>query len=124
VLDVRLHELVDRQLRLLEPGECIALGGVIEVVVGQRAQLAARAQPLELEADLRYPGAPPSRDAAGGQTVRRLLDAYGRNPAFCARAAAPTVRRWMEAYFGEPVLMSRAPDGAPSAPRSRAPAPR
>ena len=73
-----------------------------------RSQLAARAQPLELEADLRYPGAPPSRVAAGGETVRRLLDAYARDPAFSARAAAPAVRRWMEAYFGERALMSRA----------------
>jgi phytanoyl-CoA hydroxylase len=73
-----------------------------------RSQLAARAQPLELEADLRYPGAPPSRAAAGGETVRRLLDAYARDPAFRARATVPAVRRWMQAYFGEPALMSRA----------------
>jgi phytanoyl-CoA hydroxylase len=73
-----------------------------------RAQLAARAAPLELEADLRYPGAPSARSAAGGETVRRLLDAYARDPAFRGRAIAPAVVRWMEAYFGEPVLMSRA----------------
>jgi phytanoyl-CoA hydroxylase len=73
-----------------------------------RSQLAARAQPFELEADLRYPGAPSSRAAAGGETVRRLLDAYARDPAFRALATRPALRRWMEAYFGEPVLMSRA----------------
>jgi phytanoyl-CoA hydroxylase len=73
-----------------------------------RAQLAARADPLELEADLRYPGAPPSRTAAGGQTVRRLLDAYDRNPIFAQWGRAPTLREWMEAYFGESVSMSRA----------------
>jgi len=73
-----------------------------------RSQLAARTPPLELEADLRYPGAPPSRTAAGGETVRRLLDAYARDPAFRACATLPAVRRWMDAYFGEPVLMSRA----------------
>jgi phytanoyl-CoA hydroxylase len=73
-----------------------------------RWQLAARAAPLELEADLKYPGAPPSHSAAGGQTVRRLLDAFGRDPEFAARATGPAVREWMEAYFGEPVLMSRA----------------
>ena len=31
--------------------------------------------PIEYEADLRYPGAPESRQAEGGQTVRRLLSA-------------------------------------------------
>lgn len=71
-------------------------------------ELAARRPPLELEADLKYPGAPPSQDAAGGQTVRRLLDAYGRDPVFARRALAPGVGDWMRAYFGEDVLMSRA----------------
>ena len=71
------------------------------------AQLAAGVGPLEFEADLRYPGAPASRAAAGGETVRRLLDAYGRDPLFARCATAPMVRAWMEAYFGEPALMSR-----------------
>jgi len=73
-----------------------------------RAQLAARASPLEFEADLQYPGAPPSHNAAGGDTVRRLLDAYVRDPEFAEWATAPGLRDWMEAYFGESVLMSRA----------------
>jgi phytanoyl-CoA hydroxylase len=71
-------------------------------------ELAARAPPLELEADLKYPGAPRSMDAVGGRTVRRLLDAYGRDPMFAHWAVAPLVRAWMRAYFGEDVLMSRA----------------
>jgi phytanoyl-CoA hydroxylase len=73
-----------------------------------RAQLAARAAPLELEADLQYPGAPPSHSAAGGETVRRLLDAYGRDEAFRQWATAAVVGRWMRAYFDQDVLMSRA----------------
>ena len=73
-----------------------------------RAQLAARTAPVEFEADLRYPGAPQSHAAAGGETVRRLLDAYGRDPEFAAWATAPSVRQWMDTYFAEDVLMSRA----------------
>ena len=73
-----------------------------------RAQLAARRDPLELEADLQYPGAPPSRAAAGGATVRRLLDAHGREPEFAAAAVAQPTRAWMREYFGEEVSMSRA----------------
>ena len=70
-------------------------------------QLAAHVPPLELEADLKYPGAPLSPDAAGGRTVRRLLDAYGRDPLFARWGVAPAVGDWMRAYFGEDVLMSR-----------------
>jgi phytanoyl-CoA hydroxylase len=73
-----------------------------------RAQLAARAEPLEFEADLQYPGAPSSRTAEGGQTVRRLLDAYGRDPCFAAHGTSSRVREWLEGYFGSDVSMSRA----------------
>ncbi len=72
-----------------------------------RRQLDARADPVEYEADLRYPGAPLSRTAAGGETVRRLLDAYGREPEFAAWATQPRVREWMQAYFGDAVVLSR-----------------
>jgi phytanoyl-CoA hydroxylase len=39
------------------------------------AELGAREEPAEFEADLGYPGAPRSRGATGGPTIRRLLDA-------------------------------------------------
>jgi phytanoyl-CoA hydroxylase len=73
-----------------------------------RSQLAARLEPLEFEADLRYPGAPPSRAAAGGETVRRLLGAHGRDPVFAHAATSRAVGDWMRGYFGDSVLMSRA----------------
>jgi phytanoyl-CoA hydroxylase len=40
--------------------------------------------------------------------VRRLLDAYGRDPQFAELATSPRVRGWMERYFGEAPVMSRA----------------
>ena len=49
-----------------------------------RQQLAEAAAPVEFEADLKYPGAPDSKDAPGGHTVRRLLDAYVRHPLYGA----------------------------------------
>jgi phytanoyl-CoA hydroxylase len=72
-----------------------------------RAQLLQRADPLEFEADLRYPGAPASRAAEGGATVRRLLNAYGRARVFAGFATAPVLREWMQTYFEEGALMSR-----------------
>ena len=102
----QIEELRDRGY-VVVPG-FVPPAGLTKLNELARAQLAARAGPLEFEADLQYPGAPPSHSAAGGDTVRRLLDAYVRDPEFAEWATAPGLRDWMEAYFGESVLMSRA----------------
>jgi phytanoyl-CoA hydroxylase len=85
----------------------VPLDELAKLNAAAQTQLAGRADPLEFEADLQYPGAPPSRTAAGGETVRRLLDAYARDPVFAGCGTAPALRAWMRAYFGESVLMSR-----------------
>ncbi len=87
---------------LVPPERCAALKALAE------RQLAEAAQPVEFEADLRYPGAPESKHAPGGHTVRRLLDAYGRDAAFAQRATAPEIGAWMRAYFDEAPVLSRA----------------
>ena len=68
--------------------------------------LEARIEPLELEADLNYPGAP-GHDVPGGATVRRLLDAYGRDAAFEQWASASTMTRWVQGYFDAAPVLSR-----------------
>lgn len=45
--------------------------------------------PLELEAELGYPGAPAGLEANGGRTPRRLLNAYSRGPLFRDWARGP-----------------------------------
>lgn len=45
-----------------------------------RTHLEQRREPFELETDVRYPGAPESRMAPGGTTIRRLLFAEQRDP--------------------------------------------
>jgi phytanoyl-CoA hydroxylase len=81
---------------------CAALKALAE------RQLQEAAQPVEFEADLRYPGAPESKHAPGGHTVRRLLDAYARDAAFAQHATAPEIGAWMRAYFNEAPVLSRA----------------
>jgi phytanoyl-CoA hydroxylase len=54
-------------------------------------QLAARQGPLELEAEVGYPGAPESKTTPGGETVRRLLRACDRGDAFRTLAALPAL---------------------------------
>lgn len=49
--------------------------------------LASRVEPFELEAQVKYPGAPASSNAAGGDTIRRLLMAFQRDIAFAQQAS-------------------------------------
>ena len=56
-----------------------------------RAALTPPLGPLEYETDVHYPGAPESRADAGGDTPRRLLYAYSRDPVFRDWAISPTV---------------------------------
>ena len=73
-----------------------------------RHHLDAHAAPLEYEADLSYPGAPPSREAPGGRTVRRLLQAYARNRLFREWATSDAVRERLEALLGPEIELSQA----------------
>lgn len=70
--------------------------------------LAAAVQPIEYEADVHYPGAPASREAPGGATARRLLQAYARDPAFAAWATAPALAVRLHQMLGPRVLLSQA----------------
>ena len=56
-----------------------------------RCELAALRDPVEYEADVGYPGSPPTREAPGGATPRRLLEACARDPLLAAWATSPTI---------------------------------
>jgi len=73
-----------------------------------RRQLANPTPPVEYEADLAYPGAPPSRAAPGGLTIRRLRNAYQRDACFRAWAENPAQIANLEQLLHEPVCLSLA----------------
>jgi phytanoyl-CoA hydroxylase len=56
-----------------------------------KRQLAQRLEPYELEAKVQYPGAPASEQSTGGDTIRRLLNAYERDDLFRQCAHIPLV---------------------------------
>lgn len=55
--------------------------------------------PVEFEADVHYPGSPASRDAPGGHTPRRLLQAYSRDQVFRDVGADPAVVATLKALL-------------------------
>ena len=66
---------------------------------------AAEPGPVELEAELAYPGAPSSVDDEGGQTIRRLKMAVARDPVFVDCVSRPEVSRRLRQLLGEIVVM-------------------
>jgi len=71
------------------------------------AHLAPLIGPAEFEADVHYPGAPPSRDAVGGETPRRLLSAIARGDAFRDWALDDEVRAHVEALLDGPACVAQ-----------------
>jgi phytanoyl-CoA hydroxylase len=60
--------------------------------------------PVEYEADVGYPGSPANRFVAGGQTPRRLLNAFSRDALFRAWGADMRVTEHLCALMDEPEI--------------------
>src|SRR5271170_965293 len=56
--------------------------------------------PVEYEAELNYPGAPSSLQAAGGHTVRRLKQALSRDFCFVEWASSPALVNRLRQLLG------------------------
>jgi phytanoyl-CoA hydroxylase len=70
--------------------------------------LSAENQPLEYEAQVRYPGAPVSLDAPGGRTVRRVLQACARDALYRDWATSPELASRLHQLLGSPLELSQA----------------
>lgn len=79
-----------------------------QVIAFAQAELDAQQQPIEYEADTRYPGAPSSREAEGGLTARRLLQACARSPLLADWALGPALAEPLLQLLGDGALLSQA----------------
>ncbi|HUG93974.1 MAG TPA: phytanoyl-CoA dioxygenase family protein [Planctomycetaceae bacterium] len=70
-----------------------------------RRHLAAAVEPIEFEADLQYPGAPTSREAVGGRTVRRLKQAHSRDFVFTEWLIQPDLLGRIRQLLGPQVVV-------------------
>ncbi|MEQ8482749.1 MAG: phytanoyl-CoA dioxygenase family protein [Pseudomonadales bacterium] len=99
---------------LCPPALCEALAADV------RASLHPVLAPAEFEADVGYPGAPQSRSETGGDTPRRLLNAYARFPALRPLVTGRALGSRLAALLGTPevrlsqchhnCVMTKAPD--------------
>ena len=92
---------------LVLPG--LVPGEICDVVAAEvRASLHPVLAPAEFEADVGYPGAPASREAAGGDTPRRLLNAYSRFAALRPLVAGSRLAAHLRRVMGtERVMLSQ-----------------
>ncbi|MCS3903811.1 phytanoyl-CoA hydroxylase [Methylohalomonas lacus] len=72
-----------------------------------REQLAARQAPLEYESEADYPGLPGLTGQTEGTTVRRLLQAYDRHPAFADWATHERITARVAALLGDDLWLVR-----------------
>ncbi len=86
---------------LATPGDCAAIKAIA------LRDLEAATPPVELESDTQYPGAPASLDAPGGHTVRRLLQAYARDPLIARWATQAAIAARLQQLLGPRVLLSQ-----------------
>lgn len=69
--------------------------------------LAQDVQPVEYEAQTKYPGSPASLDVPGGRTVRRLLQVYARDPLFGDWATSRAIGDRLRPLLGPQVELSQ-----------------
>ena len=60
---------------------------------------------IEYEADVKYPGAPSSIEAEGGRTIRRLKQAFSRDPVFARLVKEPFLLHRLQQLVGPQVVM-------------------
>jgi len=78
---------------------------IVDVV---EASLNPATGPLEYEAEVHYPGSPVNRNATGGNTPRRLLNAYTRDAVFREWVSEPRVVDIMKQLIGaDKVLLTQ-----------------
>ena len=70
--------------------------------------LAREIPPIEYEAEVKYPGAPESIEAAGGKTIRRLKQAATRHAVFLEWINAHGVQQRLKQLLGPQVVMPMA----------------
>ncbi|GIX05209.1 MAG: phytanoyl-CoA dioxygenase [Planctomycetaceae bacterium] len=105
VTDVSVEFTPEELQTFQEQGWIVVRGLAPQSLVAQmrditREHLQRELPPVEYEAELHYPGAPPSLDAEGGRTIRRLKQAHARGHVFTAWLCYPGLLRRLQQLVG------------------------
>ncbi|QDT40919.1 Phytanoyl-CoA dioxygenase (PhyH) [Gimesia alba] len=76
-----------------------------EMLAATKDGLARVVEPVEYEADVEYPGSPPSRNVMGGETVRRLLQSHSRGMCFTELVNHPAIVGRLSQLLGPDYVM-------------------
>lgn len=79
-----------------------------EMLAATKEGLANVVEPVEYEADVEYPGSPPSRNVMGGETVRRLKQAHTRGMCFTDLVSHPALVGRLAQLLGPDYVMPMA----------------
>ncbi len=95
--------------RFWQDGFVVARGLASEIDVKKMREITEiglrdHVEPIEYEADLRYPGAPNSTDVEGGRTIRRLKQAFSRGFMFTELMLRPEVLRRLQQLLGPRIV--------------------
>jgi phytanoyl-CoA hydroxylase len=90
-------------------GFCVVRGLASDADVARMRQITEAGlrdhlEPVEYEAELQYPGAPESRDAEGGKTIRRLKQAHSRGFIFTEWMMRPEILNRLRQLLGPHVV--------------------
>lgn len=105
------HPLSDSQIRSFQEDGYLVLRQELSSPIIQQIRrvtltgLEEEIPPFELESELHYPGAPESADVEGGLTIRRLKNAFGRDPIFTHLLTHPTIIGSLYQLLGPQIVM-------------------
>lgn len=101
-----MNTFTEQELSDFEKNGFVCVRGLVDRTLVDRIvqftddAVARELGPIEYESQLGYPGAPESIDAPGGRTIRRLLQAVGRHPAFTELAIYPGILARLRQILG------------------------
>ncbi len=105
------HPLSDSQIRSFQEEGYLVLRQELSAPIIQQIRrvtvtgLEEEIPPVELESELHYPGAPESSEAEGGLTIRRLKNAFARDPIFTELLTHPTIIGSLYQLLGPQIVM-------------------